>query len=109
MILPFLIAWSATKIYCHQGHVIAYLREENRILKAKLKGKRIPLTDVERRRLAVLAVLVAQQHPDLGSRWLSNFSTRCGLNLGRCQRVSNPVSDYRSGQASCADFYPRAA
>ena len=47
MIMPFLIAWLATKIYCHQGRVIAYLREENRILKAKLK--RIPLTDVERR------------------------------------------------------------
>lgn len=55
MILPFLIAWFATKINCHQGHVIAYLHEENRILKGKLKGKRIHLTDVERRRLALLA------------------------------------------------------
>jgi hypothetical protein len=40
----------------------------------------------------VLAVLVAQQHPDLGSRWLSNFSTRCGLNIGRRQRVSNRLA-----------------
>ena len=55
MFLPFVIAWLTTKINRHQAHVIAYLREENRILKAKLKGKRLQLTDVERRRLAVLA------------------------------------------------------
>lgn len=55
MILQLLIAWLATKIHHHQDQVIRYLREENRILKAKLKGRRIPLTDTERRRLAVLA------------------------------------------------------
>jgi hypothetical protein len=55
MLLPFLIAWVATRINRHQDHVIWYLREENRILKAKLKGKRMQLTDTERRRLAVLA------------------------------------------------------
>jgi Homeodomain-like domain len=55
MILPFLIAMLATWIGRHQDHVIAYLHEENRILKAKPKRKRIPLTDTERRRLAVLA------------------------------------------------------
>ncbi len=37
----------------HQLDVIAYIREENEIFKAKLKGKRIQLTDDERRRLAV--------------------------------------------------------
>ncbi len=37
----------------HQQDVIAYSQEENRILKTKLKGKRIRLTDDERRRLAV--------------------------------------------------------
>jgi hypothetical protein len=45
----------ATWIGRHQDHVIRYLHEENRILKAKLQGKRIQLTDTERRRLAVLA------------------------------------------------------
>ena len=55
MILPCLIAWLASRITRHQTHVIRYLREENRILKAKRKGGRIPLTDTERRRLAVLA------------------------------------------------------
>ncbi len=37
----------------HQQDVIAYIQEENRILKTKLKGKRIRFTDDDRRRLAV--------------------------------------------------------
>ncbi len=37
----------------HQLDVIAYIQEENRILRSKLKGKRIRFTDEERRRLAV--------------------------------------------------------
>ncbi len=36
-----------------QQGVIAYIQEENRILKSKLKGKRLRFTDDERRRLAV--------------------------------------------------------
>ena len=36
-----------------QQDVIAYIQEENRILKNKLKRKRIRFTDDERRRLAV--------------------------------------------------------
>jgi hypothetical protein len=55
MILQLLVAWLAVRISRHQDHVIAYLFEENRILKAKLKGKRLQLTDTERRRLAELA------------------------------------------------------
>ncbi len=34
----------------HQQDVITYIQEENRILKGKLKGRRIRLTDDERRR-----------------------------------------------------------
>ena len=37
----------------NQQNVIAYIQEENRILKNRLKGKRIRFTDDERRRLAV--------------------------------------------------------
>lgn len=37
----------------HQQKVVDYLVEENRVLKGKLRGKRIRLTDDERRRLAV--------------------------------------------------------
>lgn len=36
----------------HQQTVIAYLAEENRILMEQIKGRRLPLTDEQRRRLA---------------------------------------------------------
>ena len=68
MILQLLIAWLAVRISRYQDHVMTYLLEENRILKAKLKGKRIQLTDTERRRLAVLA------HP-IDRKQLKDIST----------------------------------
>src|SRR5580765_8201525 len=37
----------------HQLEVIEYLREENRVLKEHLDGRRLRLTDIQRRRLAV--------------------------------------------------------
>jgi putative transposase len=37
----------------HQLEVIAYLREENRVLKEQRGGRRLQLTDAQRRRLAV--------------------------------------------------------
>src|SRR4029450_11820698 len=36
----------------HQQHVIEYLVEENRVLKAQVKGRRLRFTDDQRRRLA---------------------------------------------------------
>jgi hypothetical protein len=39
----------------HQQHVIEYLVEENRVLKELMKGRRLRLTDDQRRRLAVRA------------------------------------------------------
>ena len=55
MILQFLIALFAIWINRYQEQAIAYLQEENRIRKVKLQGRRLYLTDMERRRLAVLA------------------------------------------------------
>jgi hypothetical protein len=40
-------------IHRHQQDVIDYFVAENRILKSNLRGKRLRLTDEERRRLAV--------------------------------------------------------
>ena len=37
-----------------QDDVIAFLREENRVLRAHPRGRRLQLSDEERRRLAVL-------------------------------------------------------
>src|SRR5215475_5259778 len=55
MILHVLIAMVAGWLQRHQQQIITYLREENRILKAQLGGRRLRLTDSERRRLAALA------------------------------------------------------
>jgi putative transposase len=68
MILHILITMIAGWIQRHQQRVIAYLHEENRILKAQLSGRRLRLTDTERRRLAALA------HP-LGRKRLKEVAT----------------------------------
>ena len=68
MILHILIAMVAGWIQRHQQHVITYLHEENRILKAQRGGRRLRLTDTERRRLAALA------HP-LGRKRLKEVAT----------------------------------
>ena len=68
MILHVLIAMVAGWLQRHQQQVIAYLQEENRLLKAQLGGRRLHLTDTERRRLAALA------HP-LGRARLTQVAT----------------------------------
>ena len=78
MILHVLIAMVAGWIQRHQQHVIAYLQEENRVLKAQLGGRRLHLTDTKRRRLAALAhplghkrlkAVAAVATPDTLLRW----------------------------------------
>src|SRR5215831_11784947 len=55
MILQVLIAMVAGWLQHHQQQVIADLLADNRVLKAQLGGRRLRLTDTERRRLAMLA------------------------------------------------------
>jgi len=52
----------------HQAEVIAYLVEEHRILKEQMKGRRVRLTDDQRRRLAAKAKV-------LGRRTLNQVAT----------------------------------
>jgi putative transposase len=68
-----------------QGDVIEYLKEENRILKERLGGKRIQFTDAERRLLArkayalgrkVLTELETVVTPDRLMRWYRNLIAR---------------------------------
>ena len=68
MILHVLIAMVAGWLQRHQQQVITYLHEENRVLKAQLRGCRLRLTETERRRLAALA------HP-LGRKRLHEVAT----------------------------------
>src|SRR5206468_7137854 len=68
MILHVLITMLAGWLQRHQQQAIAYLQEENHILKAQLGSRRLRLTDTERRRLATLA------HP-LGRQRLKEMAT----------------------------------
>jgi putative transposase len=68
MLLPILIAMVAGWLQRHQQQIITYLCEENHVLKAQLGGRRLRLTDTERRRLAALA------HP-LGRTRLKEMAT----------------------------------
>ena len=62
----------------HQQDVIEYLIEENRVLEEQLRGRRLRLTDDQRRRLAakakvlgrsVLAAVTTIVTPDTILRW----------------------------------------
>ena len=50
--LQLLLATFAGWLNRHQAQVIEYLALENRVLKEQLGGRRLRLTDVQRRRLA---------------------------------------------------------
>jgi Homeodomain-like domain len=78
VILQVLIAMVAGWLQQHQQQIITYLLEENRVLKARLGGRRLRLTDTERRRLATLAHPLGRQRlkevatlvtPDTLMRW----------------------------------------
>ena len=62
--LAVVIGW----VQGQQQEAVEYLRAENRILKAQLRGRRLRLTDDERRRLAVLG-------KRLGRRRLTQVAT----------------------------------
>ncbi len=61
MLLHVLIAMVAGWLQRYQQQVIAYLLEGNRVLKAQLGGRRLRLTDTDRRRLAMLAHPLGRQ------------------------------------------------
>jgi len=69
----------------HQQDVIEYLIEENRVLKEQLQGRRLRLTDEQRRRLAakgkvlgrsVLAAVATIVTPDTILRWHRRLTAR---------------------------------
>src|ERR687891_325348 len=76
--LRLLLATLAEWINRHQQHVIDYLVEENRALREQLRGRRVQLTDDQRRRLAakgqrlgrrVLRQVATIVTPDTILRW----------------------------------------
>ncbi len=76
--LQFLLATFAGWVNRHQAQVVEYIVEENRALKEQLGGRRLRLTDDQRRRLAakgkvlgrrVLAQIATIVTPDTIQRW----------------------------------------
>ena len=59
--LQYLIATLALWLNRHQQEVIDYLKEENRMLTAKLGGRKLQFSDAERRRLAIRAKAVGRK------------------------------------------------
>ena len=59
--LHFVLAVLAGWLNEHQAQVVDYLREENRLLKQQLGGKRLRLSDNQRRRLAAKGALLGRK------------------------------------------------
>src|SRR6059036_2933931 len=103
MILHVLIAMMAGWLQRHQQQVIAYLREENHVLKAQLGGRRLRLTDTERRRLAALAHPLGRKRlkevaplatPDTLLRWYKRLiAQKLDGSKRRTQRGRPPVAE----------------
>ena len=115
MILHILIAMVAGWMQDHQQRVITYLREENRVLKAQRGGRRLRLTDTERRRLAALAHPLGRQRlkevatlatPDTLLRWYKRLIAQKFDGSQQRQPVwPTRVSPRRSNSWLCA--WPR--
>src|SRR5215475_4291359 len=103
MILHVLIAMVAGWLQRHQQQVIAYLIEENRVLKAQLGSRRLRLTNTERRRLAALAHPLGRQRlhelatiatPDTLLRWYRRLiAQKFDGGQPRAQLGRPPVAD----------------
>jgi putative transposase len=95
MILHVLIAMVAGWLQRYQQHVIPYLIEENRVLIAQFGGRRLRLTDTERRRLVALAHPLGRQRlkevatlatPDTLLRWYQRLiAQKCDGSTPRRQ------------------------
>ena len=59
--LQYLIATLTLWLNRQQQEVIDYLKEENRLLKAKLGDRKLHFTDAERRRLAIRAKAIGRK------------------------------------------------
>ena len=70
--VQFLLLVLAGWVNRQQQDVIDYLQEENRVLRAGLRGKRLSLSDDERRRLAVKAQALGRE----ARAWMRSASSR---------------------------------
>ena len=97
--LGLLLVTLAGWVNCHQQRVIEYLIEENQVLREQLKGRRIRLTDDQRRRLVVrgqqlgrrvLAQVATVVTPDTILRWHRRLIPESGRSSGSARAVPEP-------------------
>ena len=93
MLVAALLAW----LDHEQRDVIAFLREENRVLKAQLGGRRLQLNDDQRRRLPMLGQRVGRGRlravatlvtPDTVLRWHRELVPGSGPTRGTARVAS---------------------
>ena len=99
--VQFLLLVLAGWVNRQQQDVIDYLQEENRVLRAGLRGKRLSLSDDDRRRLAVKAQALGGVVAPL---WLRAKCASCG---GRGM-FDHEVSQAQPVQAREAEEVPRS-
>ena len=96
--LQYLIAILALWLNRHQQEVIDYLKEENRMLTAKLGGRKLQFSDAERRRLAIRAKAVGRKllsqldtlvTPDTLRRWHRELVAQ-KWNYAHCRSPGRP-------------------
>ena len=91
--LQYLVATLALWLYRHQQEVIDYLKEENRVLKAKLGDRKLQFTDAERGRLAIRAKSVGRKVVlSKNLHFITNAKRRAVLfeHLAKAQVKSSP-------------------
>jgi hypothetical protein len=90
LLVQLLIAALGGWLHSRQADVIAFLREENRLLKARLAGQRLRFDDAERRRLAalghrlgrrLLAQVATLVTPDTMLRWHRELARTWTIDL----------------------------
>ena len=101
----FVVAMLCGWLQREQEDVIAFLREENRVLKARLEGRRLRLDDDERRRLAALGHRLGRRlladvativTPDTILRWHRELVARKWTYIGGRGRPSGLQARIRS-------------
>ena len=99
--LHFLLLWFCGWTNRHQQQVIDYLLEENRVLREQLRGRRVRLTDDQRRRLAVkgrllgrkvLDQIAAVAKPDTILRWYRKLVAK-KYDGSKKRRAGRPPTD----------------
>jgi hypothetical protein len=126
MLLILLTGWLERR----ERHAIAYLIEENRVLRRQLGGRRLRFTDDDRRRLAARAVRVGRRMlreiatsvtPDTLLRWHRQLIVRkwtyersrrhCRGVLGAIRRLAGAAGRVRrhARLGGLLNYYERAA